>query len=237
VASAVIVTIGNELVSGDVENTNGSWLARRLEQLGLEVRLIASIRDEIDTGAAFVRDQAAAADVVVVTGGLGGTPDDVTRESIAAAFGVPQEPFLEVEAMLRARFRSNPDYVARWARLPAGSTPLENPLGGAPGFRIANVWVLPGLPSEMEAMFDAVADDLRRGEPIASWRRSYRTTESRIAPVLEAMEQRHPGVLVGSYPHFDERGSEVEVVVKSADAAALAGATEWIERALEEAIG
>jgi molybdenum cofactor synthesis domain-containing protein len=237
VASAVIVTIGNELVSGDVENTNGSWLARRLEQLGLEVRLIASVRDEVAAAAAFVREQAAASDLVVVTGGLGGTPDDVTREAIAAAFGVAQEPFLEVEAALRARFRSNPEYVAPWARLPAGSTPLENPLGGAPGFRIANVWVLPGLPAEMEAMFDAVAGELRRGEPIGTWRRSYRTTESRIAPVLEAMEERHPGVLVGSYPRFDERGSEVEVVVKSSDARALAGATAWIERALEEAVG
>ena len=149
----------------------------------------------------------------------------------------PQEPFPEVESRLRERFRSNPDYVARWALLPAGSVALQNPLGGAPGFRIANVWVLPGLPSEMEAMFETISEELRRGEPIASWRRSYRTTESRIAPVLEAMERRHPGVLVGSYPRFDERGSEVEVVVKSADAAALAGATEWIERALEEAIG
>jgi molybdenum cofactor synthesis domain-containing protein len=237
VAAAVIVTIGNELVSGDVENTNGSWLARRLEQLGLEVRLIASIRDEVETAAAFVREQAAAADVVVVTGGLGGTPDDVTRESLAAAFGVEQQAFPEVEAALRSRFHSNPDYVARWALLPAGSAPLENPLGGAPGFRIANVWVLPGLPAEMEAMFDAISEELRRGEPIASWRRRYRTSESRIAPVLEAMERRHPGVLVGSYPRFDERGSEVEVVVKSADAQALAGAAAWIERALEEAVG
>jgi molybdenum cofactor synthesis domain-containing protein len=236
VASAVIVTIGNELVSGDVENTNASWLARRLEQLGLEVRLIASIRDEIETAAPFVREQAAAADVVVVTGGLGGTPDDVTRESIAAAFGVAQEPVPELETALRGRFASNPDYVARWALLPAGSVPLENPLGGAPGFRIANVWVLPGLPSEMEAMFDAIAGELRRGEPIGAWRRTYRTTESRIAPVLEAIGRRHPGVVVGSYPSFDERGSEVEVVVKSADAEALADATVWIEQALEEAI-
>ena len=235
--SATIVTIGNELVAGDVENTNGSWLARRLEQLGLEVRLIASIRDEVEFDAAFVREQAAGADVVIVTGGLGGTPDDVTREAMAAAFGVEQVVFPEVEDALRARFRSNPDYVAPWARLPEGSTPLENPLGGAPGFRIANVWVLPGLPAEMQAMFDAAASDLRRGEPIGTWRRSYRTTESRIAPVLEAMGERHPGVLVGSYPRFDAGGSEVEVVVKSADARALAGAAAWIEQALEEAVG
>lgn len=67
-ASAAILTIGNELVSGDVENTNGSWLARRLEQLGLAVRLIAAVPDEIEAVADLVREQAARADVVVVTG-------------------------------------------------------------------------------------------------------------------------------------------------------------------------
>src|SRR6266542_6583719 len=77
-----IVTVGNELVSGDVENTNGSWLARRLAGLGIEVALIAVLPDDVDQVAAFVREQAAAADAVLVTGGLGGTPDDVTREAI-----------------------------------------------------------------------------------------------------------------------------------------------------------
>jgi nicotinamide-nucleotide amidase len=232
---AAIVTIGNELVSGDVENTNGSWLARRLAALGVEVGLIAAVRDEIEEVAAFVRAQAAAADVVVVTGGLGGTPDDVTREAVAAAFGVPQVEQPDVADRLRARFRRDPDYAARWALLPEGSRALENPLGGAPGFAIGNVFVLPGLPAEMEAMFETLADELRSGEPIQTWRRRYRTTESRIVGVLEAMGERHPGVLVGSYPSFDERGGEVEVVVKSSDAAALAAAAAWIESALDEA--
>jgi molybdenum cofactor synthesis domain-containing protein len=235
VPRAAIVTVGNELVSGDVENTNGRWLARRLAALGVVVALFAVLGDDIGEVAAFVREQAAAAEVVLVTGGLGGTPDDVTREAISAAFAVPQVEQPDVAARLRERFHRDPDYVTRWAQLPEGSRALENPLGGAPGFAIGNVYVLPGLPAEMEAMFETLVEELRAGGPISSWRRTYRTTESRIVAVLEAMGERHPGVLVGSYPSFLPDGSEVEVVVKSADPDALAAAAAWIEAALEQA--
>jgi molybdenum cofactor synthesis domain-containing protein len=226
------VTIGNELVSGDTVNTNGSWLAARLEELGLEVLLIAALPDDEDRIASFLRAQCAEADLVLVTGGLGGTPDDVTRESLAATFGVPQEEQPEVAAALRERFRRDPEYAARWALLPAGGRPLENPLGGAPGFVIENVYVLPGLPSEMEAMFETVAAELAGGSPIGSWRRTYRTTESRIVAVLEAGGERHPAVRVGSYPSFGPGGGTVEVVLKSADADALAAAAAWFEQEL-----
>ena len=235
VASAAILTIGNELVSGDVANTNGSWLAQRLEALGISVHLIASLPDELDRIAEFVRAEAPRADFVFVTGGLGGTPDDITREAIAAAFGVEREEVRDVADELRARFPSDPEYAARWAALPVGSRPLENPLGGAPGFTMDNVYVFPGLPSEMEAMFEAMEEDFRVAHPLGSWRRRYRTTESRIVTVLEAMGDRHPGVLVGSYPSFDANGSEVEIVVKSNDQAALEQAVAWLETALEEA--
>jgi molybdenum cofactor synthesis domain-containing protein len=234
-ASAAILTIGNELVSGDVANTNGIWLAKRLEAIGLPVRLIAAIPDDVETVAAFVREHAPTVDVFLVTGGLGGTPDDVTREAIAAAFSVGQVEFADVAARLRERFHRDPDYVTPWALLPEGSRPLENPLGGAPGFVIGNTYVLPGLPSEMEAMFSSIETELGGGAPIDSWRRTYRTTESRIVAVLREMESRHPGVLVGSYPSFGVDGSRVEVVVKSADADALAAAAAWIEAALEAA--
>jgi molybdenum cofactor synthesis domain-containing protein len=228
------VTIGNELVSGDTVNTNGSWLAAKLEELGVEVLMVAALPDDEARIAGFVRAQAAEADIVLVTGGLGGTPDDVTRESLAATFGVPQQEQPEVAAVLRARFRGDPEYAARWALLPAGSRALENPLGGAPGFVIENVYVLPGLPAEMEAMFETVAAELAGGSPIESWRRRYRTTESRIVAVLEAGGERHPEVRVGSYPSFGPGGGTVEVVLKSADADALAAAAAWFERALDE---
>ncbi len=233
--SAAILTIGNELVSGDVPNTNGSWLAKRLEGLGVSVVLIAALPDDVEHVAAFVRAEARKVDFLLVTGGLGGTPDDLTREALAAAFGVHRAEVDDVAERLRARFARDPEYAARWAFLPVGSRPLENPLGGAPGFVIANVYVMPGLPAEMEAMFEMIAEELRGGRPIESWRRRYRTTESRIVGILEAMSERHPSVLVGSYPSFDEGGQEVEVVVKSSDPAALAEAAAWIEAALDQA--
>ena len=236
-ASAAILTIGDELLAGDVENTNGTWLAQRLERLGLAVRLIAVLPDEIEHIAGFLRAEAGRVDLVVVTGGLGGTPDDVTREAVAAAFGVDQVEYPEVAAALRARFRRDPEYAARWARLPSGSRPLANPLGGAPGFTLENVYVLPGLPAEMAAMFETVEEELRGERPIGSWRRTYRTTESRIVGVLRDVGERHPTVRVGSYPSFGLAGSEVEVVVKSDDPDALEAAAAWLEQALAEMSG
>jgi nicotinamide-nucleotide amidase len=233
-ATASILTIGNELVSGDVPNTNASWLAKRLAPLGVETRLIAAVPDEIDAIAELIRREAALVDFFLVTGGLGGTPDDLTREAVAHTFGVPQEELPELAADLRTRFARDPEYAARWALLPRGARPLANPLGGAPGFVVENVYVLPGLPPEMEAMFDSVADEFRSGRPIGAWRRTYRTRESVIAPALIEVGKRWPAVLVGSYPSFGPDGPTVEVVVKSSDADELAAASGWLAGAIEE---
>jgi len=233
--TAVVLTVGNEIVSGDTENTNASWLSRRLASLGVEVKLVAAVRDDVDEIAAFLCAERPRADYVFVTGGLGGTPDDLTREAVAAAFDVPCEEIVDVAAELRKRFehRGLSDYAARWANLPRGAEPIPNPLGGAPGFILENVHVVPGLPREMEAMFDSIADRFQ-GRPIASWRRRYRTGEGQIVGVLEEAVRLHPSVTVGSYPRFLADGPEVEVVLKSADDKALARATEWVEGALAQ---
>ena len=231
--TAVVLTVGNEIVSGDVENTNASWLGRRLAGLGIAVKLMAAVRDDVEEISAFLRAERPRADHVFVTGGLGGTPDDITREGVAGAFGVPCEEIAAVATALRQRFeaRGLGDYAARWACLPRGAEPLENPLGGAPGFVLGNVYVLPGLPREMEAMFDSVAERFR-GSPIGTWRRSYRTGEGQIVAVLEEATRRHPAVIVGSYPRFLADGPEVDVVLKSSDDEALAEAIAWVEDAL-----
>jgi molybdenum cofactor synthesis domain-containing protein len=233
--TAVVLTVGNEIVSGDTENTNASWLSRRLASLGVEVKLVAAVRDDVDAIAAFLCAERQRADYVFVTGGLGGTPDDLTRDAVAAAFKVPCEEIADVAADLRKRFehRGLSDYAARWANLPRGAEPIPNPLGGAPGFILENVHVVPGLPREMEAMFDSIADRFQ-GRPIASWRRRYRTGEGQIVGVLEEAVRLHPSVTVGSYPRFLADGPEVEVVLKSADDEALARATEWVEGALAQ---
>jgi molybdenum cofactor synthesis domain-containing protein len=233
VAGAVVLTVGNEIVSGDVENTNASWLGRRLAGLGIGVKLMAAVRDDVEEIAAFLRAERPRADYVFVTGGLGGTPDDITREGVAAGFGVECEEVPAVAAELRERFepRGLGDYAARWACLPLGAEPLRNPLGGAPGFVLGNVFVFPGLPREMEEMFDSVAGRFR-GRPIGTWRRSYRTGEGQIVDVLEEATRRHPAVTVGSYPRFLSDGPEVEVVLKSSDDVELAQASQWIEAEL-----
>jgi nicotinamide-nucleotide amidase len=230
---AAILTIGNEIVAGDTENTNASWLSRRLEQLGVKVVLGVAVPDELERIVEVVRREAPRVDHLIVTGGLGGTPDDITRESLAAAFGLPQEVVPDLADALRSRFTGNPDYVARWAALPAGATPLANPRGGAPGFRIGNTWVLPGLPAEMREMFDLYADELRAERPILSWRRRYVTRESTISPALEEAVSRWPAVLVGSYPSFEPAGPEVEIVLKSSDPDTLAAAVAWLESELD----
>ncbi|HZT90617.1 MAG TPA: molybdopterin-binding protein [Gaiellaceae bacterium] len=234
---AAILTIGNELVAGDVENTNASWLARRLQELGVRVAISASVPDDERAIVDFVQRERARVDHLLVTGGLGGTPDDLTREALAAAFGVEQEVVPELADELRARFRGDPEYAARWAALPRGSLPLENPLGGAPGFRLENVWVLPGLPREMEAMFDRYADELRAERPIGVWRRTYATRESTIAPALVEATGRWPSVGVGSYPTFAVDGPRVEVVLKSSDPAELDEAAKWLAEAIDTLTG
>ena len=239
-ATSAIVTIGNEIVCGDVQNTNGAWLGKRLEQLGVSVRLQLAIRDELEQIVSTLRPLSAAHDVVIVTGGLGGTPDDITREALAATFGVGQAEHEPTAAVLRARFTRDPEYAARFANLPVGSRPLRNPLGGAPGFLIENVYVLPGLPSEMEAMFDEVVAAELPGAGFAaieSWRRRWRTYESVIEGALVEFERTHPGIGLGSYPSFHASGAEVELVLKSRDPGALAAAAEWLERTVDDLVG
>jgi nicotinamide-nucleotide amidase len=227
---AAILTIGNELVSGDVQNTNASWLARQLAERGVEVVLTAAVPDELERIVTFVRREAPLVDHLFVTGGLGATPDDITREAIAAAFDVGQTVVPELVADIQARFPEDDGYFRRWAELPDGSTPLENPRGGAPGFRIGNVWVLPGLPLEMELMYQRYTADISGGPPIGSWRRLLPgVTERRINHLLEEATERWPAVVVGSYPDFPASGPVVEVVLKSSDPAALAEAAAFLD--------
>jgi molybdopterin-biosynthesis enzyme MoeA-like protein len=96
--------------------------------------------------------------------------------------------------------------------------------------------VMPGLPSEMEAMFDAVSEEFRGGSPIGAWRRTYRTHESDIAAALVEAGERWPGVLIGSYPSFGPNGSEVEVVVKSSDPDDLRDASGWLETEVQRSV-
>ena len=228
---AAILTIGNEVVSGDVANTNAAWLAQRLESLGVRVMLSAAVPDEIDAIAGFVnreRDARRPSDRHRWSRRHAGRPHTRSaRGGVRCRAGeVP-----ELAAELRARFTRHPDYAARWALLPVGSVPLRNPHGGAPASDRERLGTA-GLPSEMEAMFDAYAEKLRGEQPIASWRR-LSDRESDIVHLLAGATVRWPRVSIGSYPRFKPAGPEVEIVLKSADAGALAQAVAWLEPELD----
>jgi nicotinamide-nucleotide amidase len=190
---AWLVAVGSELVAGDVVDTNSGWLARRLTELGIDVRRVVDVGDDHADMVAVLRAAIADADVVVVTGGLGPTADDVTRYAIADVAGVELERRADLAADLEAWFaqrdRSMPVVNLVQADLPVGAVALA-PVGTAPGFALdvddTLLLCLPGVPSEMRQMTrDAVLPLLRdRGGLAVTLRRTVRTAgigESAVA--------------------------------------------------------
>ena len=162
---AVIIAVGSELLTPDRLDTNSLFLTQRLNELGVSVRCKLVIGDDpADIGAALLL-AIPKADIVVITGGLGPTEDDVTREAVAAALGLPLEEDAEVAAAIRSRFAARglpmPATNRRQALIPKGAAVLPNPNGTAPGLWIERpevvCVVLPGPPRELHGMFDAAA--------------------------------------------------------------------------------
>jgi molybdenum cofactor synthesis domain-containing protein len=230
-AFAAILTVGDELLCGDVSNTNARWLARELEALGLLVRIIGTVGDDRESIALFVRWGSRETDAVVVTGGLGATPDDVTRDGVADAFGVPRQVVPKLAAELEAAGGHAAALAHEWANLPEGSRVLARIAGGAPAFAIANVYVLAGAPAEMRASFRAIRAELMTGTPRETWRRRYVVTEDQILRTLDYLDRSHPHVVVGSYPNYGPRGPEVEVVLRGSERDLVAAAAVDLESA------
>jgi len=153
---AVIVAIGDELVCGDRTDANGGWLARRLSALGVRVLGVFILGDDVAALAPALRTAAAQADLVVVSGGLGPTTDDVTREALAAAAGVDlvhdEEAWQAIRTCLAGRDRVPAAGERRQARVPAGARWLPNETGVAPGLALqigaARLLAFPGVPRE-----------------------------------------------------------------------------------------
>lgn len=167
---AEILAIGSELVDGQKLDTNSRWLSQRLGDLGLSVRFHTTLGDDLEENVSALRIAAGRSDLVLVSGGLGPTQDDLTREALAAAAGVPlamdAAALADLEAFFARRNRPMSPRNRVQALLPAGCEALANPVGTAPGMWLAlgDAWVgcLPGVPSEMRRMFDEqVAPRLR----------------------------------------------------------------------------
>ena len=155
---AELVSIGTELLLGEIIDTNAAWLAQQLAAIGVDVYFRTTVGDNVGRIAAAIQIGMSRADVIITTGGLGPTVDDMTREGIANAVGAPLELNHELVEQIRARFakwgRTMSENNVKQAYIPQGATPVENPVGTAPCFIVEHqghfVFVLPGVPREMK---------------------------------------------------------------------------------------
>ncbi len=217
-----VVTVGDELLSGDTVNTNAAWLCERLDRREVSVRRVTVVPDDVAEIARVVNEYRAEYDAVLVTGGLGPTHDDVTMEGVAAAVGrdlVDSE--VARDWLDRERGYAADDLAPGTTHLPAGARVLHNDVGVAPGCVVESVYVLPGVPAEMEAMFERVADEFAEGERL---RESVVVDEPESELVGRVGELRERfDVSVGSYP-----GEFVRLRVRATDADELDRATTWL---------
>jgi len=220
--TACLLVIGNEVLSGRTQDLNIKFLATRLGEIGIPLREVRIIPDVAETIVGVVNEVRARFDHVFTTGGIGPTHDDITSECVADAFGVPWEPHPEAWARMDRHYKPGEFNAARqrMATMPRGASLIDNAISIAPGFTIGNVHVMAGVPRIMQSMFDWLAPQLAGGPPIAS--RSVHAIgllEGRIAAGLKAIQDRHPGLDLGSYPFYRANGSGVALVAKGPDAA------------------
>jgi molybdenum cofactor synthesis domain-containing protein len=230
--TAALITVGTELITGDVVNENARWLGSRLAELGISVGVVVAVPDHERRVAHIVRWARDEHDVVFVTGGLGPTPDDVTRPAIARAFGVPMRTNNELRGELVARGGHSAVFADSWSLLPDRARVLAHLPGGAPAFAVENVFVLAGQPSEMRTAFEASVSQLPAGSPGSVWRRTFQLTEDTAVPVLQQVAEAHPAVSVGSYPTYGDDGDTLEIVLRAPTAEIVAAAAADVERQL-----
>ena len=227
--TAAIVTIGDEIVEGRVLNKNATWLSDELMARGVWPRLVVAVPDVSSLIVRVLRIAADAVDLLFVCGGLGFTPDDITRNAVATAFFRD----VEVDTEMAHRFRSDNAWAderiaTAAATFPVDATPLQTATGGVPGFRLRNAYVLPGMPAEMRAMFRGLTLPLGR-EPIYREAIAVDTTEDRITETLERFAVEHPLVRLGSYPDLDADPPQVTLVLVSRSTSSLDEAAGWLK--------
>lgn len=227
-----ILSTGDEVLTGAVADTNAAFLADQMGGLGFEVARHTTVGDDRAMLGETFHKLAQVADVVLCTGGLGPTVDDLTTEVTAEVLGAKLKldaPALaHMEALWAARGRPMPENNRKQALIPEPAEVLENPIGTAPGFTVrlgrAQFFFMPGVPREMKRMFaEQVVPRLAllRAEPAVFEVRVFRTfglTESAADQALAGLEARFPEVKLGFRAHFPE--IQVKLTVKGADVAA-----------------
>ena len=222
--TACVIIIGNEILSGRTQDLNLAYIGKRCEELGIhliETRVIPDIEATIVT---TVNECRALFTYVFTTGGIGPTHDDITSASIAAAFGKEIKRRAEAVAAMDSYYELGKLNAARlkMADVPEDSILIDNPISGAPGFQLDNVFVLPGVPMIMQAMFEGITDRLTGGAPILTANVATNLGEGALAEDLGKLQNNYADVSIGSYPYFKKGKLGVNLVLRSTDAERLA---------------
>ncbi|MEO0367882.1 MAG: molybdopterin-binding protein [Pseudomonadota bacterium] len=209
--TAGVILIGNELLSGSIQDLNLSHIAIKIEERGIrvrETRIIPDIEEEI---VAAVNELRRKYDYVFTTGGIGPTHDDITSDSIAKAFGVEnvvqEDVFNIIKTYLDSKGIEFTPEAQRMAYAPKGSRIIKTKLSIVPGYCMDNVYVLAGVPRIMQMMLEGIIDELQTGLRILSDKVHANVGEGEIAAALADIQDAHPNIEVGSYPQ--DKDSEI----------------------------
>ena len=207
--NAHILSIGNELTLGQTVDTNAAWLAQQFAAVGILCSRHIGVADDRAVIAREISAAAKETDLLLISGGLGPTPDDLTREALADAMGVElllrPECLVQIEAYFKSRGRSMHEHNRRQAMCPQGADPIENTRGTAPGIHArigrADVFVMPGVPAEMKTMFErSVLPRLPRSGEIIVQRtvKTFGMSESEIGERIADLMARDRNPTVGT---------------------------------------
>jgi len=213
ISKLALLVIGNEILSGRIQDQNGPFLSGWLDTLGADLERWVVLPDDRAAIAEEVARCAARYDAVLTTGGVGATHDDVTFEAVAAGLGLPVVRHQGLERLLRERHGIEPD--PSWERmleLPEGAQLADD--SGYPLIRVRNVFMFPGVPRFVRAKVHALAPFLQ-GRPRHVARLFLSVQEHRVAGLLRTVAAEESGVSIGSYPKFDGEDHAVEVVLES----------------------
>jgi molybdenum cofactor synthesis domain-containing protein len=229
VSTAAIVVIGNEVLSAKVSDENGPFLARELRALGVELRRIETVPDEVPLIVDALRRCLGAAQWVFTSGGIGPTHDDVTIAAVAQALGRKVVADERTLSLLRARYGDAlKPALRRLAEIPEGATLTWGPGPGSsyPVLSLETIIILPGVPSLLREGFARLRERFR-APPIFSRALFLSLGEGAIAEHLDATVARFSAVAIGSYPRFDDADHRVKVTFDGRDQTEVAAAAEF----------
>jgi molybdenum cofactor synthesis domain-containing protein len=222
--TAGILIIGNEILSGKTADENSPFLCRELRQLGVDVRRIAVVPDEVAVVAEDIRYFSKSHDYVFTSGGVGPTHDDVTMAGISAALNRPIRRDEEFAAAIRGYYPAafvEPNL--RMADIPDGARLLRAPGLWFPVVVVENVFVFPGVPEILRRKFTHIRE-MFRDFPYHLREVFLRADEGQISGALHAVLARFPDLILGSYPYFDNRPYTIKLTLESKDAGYLESA-------------